>query len=134
MPSPLPMSTVAVSSPWLAVTISTLPSPLKSAAATPRGVAAGREGFLRLERAVAVAQQHAHRVVAPVGGDDVGDAVAGQVGHRHASRGRSRRGRPSAGSKVPLPLPSSTLTLLSTALATTRSGLPSPFKSTTLTE
>src|SRR5438105_1394558 len=36
--------------------------------------------------------------------------------------------------KVPLPLPSSTLTLLLTALTTTRSGLPSRLKSPTATE
>ena len=35
---------------------------------------------------------------------------------------------------MPSPLPSSTLTVLSTALATTRSGLPSPFRSATATE
>ena len=43
----------------------------------------------RLKGAVAVAQKHAHRVVNPVGRDDVGDAVAVQVPHRHRVGARS---------------------------------------------
>ena len=39
-----------------------------------------------LECAVAVAQEHAHVRAGVVGGDDVGDAVAVQVGHRHRDR------------------------------------------------
>ena len=62
--------------------MSTLPSPLKSATATAAGVSPVGNDLLRLERAVAVAKQHAHGVVASVGGDDVGNTVAVQVGHR----------------------------------------------------
>ena len=47
---------------------------------TPHG-----KGLGRLERAVAVAQQHRHRVVAVVGGDDVGVAIA-KVRDRHRIR------------------------------------------------
>ena len=46
----------------------------------------------------------------------------------------SRRRSWSAAWKVPLPLPSSTLTLSLPSLATARSGLPSPLKSPTATD
>ena len=53
----------------------------------------------RLKGAVAVAQKHAHGVVDPVGGDDVGDAVAVQVphGHRGGARSGAERGERQTG-------------------------------------
>ena len=98
------------------------------------GPGADGEGLLGLEGAVAVAQQHAHRVVEGVGGDEVGDAVAVDVRHRHRERlpaggeGLLRRLR-----RCRRPLPSSTLTVSLAELATTRSGLPSPLRSATAT-
>ena len=70
-----------------------MPSPLTSA---------GRDGVRppptakvcrRLEGAVAVAQQHAHRVAAEVGDDQVGPAVAVEVRRPPPKWGRGRRCR-----------------------------------------
>ena len=65
-----------------------------------------------LERAVAVAQQHADLVAAVVGGDDVGDAVAVQIRHGHRDRA-APVANVSFVWNEPSALPSSTLTLLS---------------------
>ena len=62
VPLPLPSSTDTVSLPLFAVMRSGWPSPLTSAVVTEIGSLADREGGLRAERAVAVAQQHRHRV------------------------------------------------------------------------
>ena len=69
-----------------------MPSPVRSATATEIGSLARSEGLLGLERAVAVAQQHADAVVGSVGGDDVGDAVAVQVGHDDLKRAQGGGG------------------------------------------
>src|SRR5439155_5173024 len=50
------------------------------------GIAAGGKLEVVLEGAVAVAQEHAHGTGFVVGGDDVGDAVAIHVRHRHRKR------------------------------------------------
>ena len=62
------------------------PSPLKSPATMASGYEPHRVGDLGLERAVAVAQQHRHVVVEPVGDGQVGAAVAGEVA-RHEGVG-----------------------------------------------
>ncbi len=86
---PVARSTV----PWsrLVSMRSGLPSPLTSA--TRRGilVRAQLQDRLGLERAVAIAQQHADRASAFVGGDNVELAVAVQVRHRDRRRARSDR-------------------------------------------
>ena len=50
------------------------------------------EGLLGLEGAVAVAQQHAHGAAVAIGDDEVGLAVAVEVGHRHANVGLAAGG------------------------------------------
>ena len=65
--------------------MSGLPSPVTSATATESWVIAGGEGLLGLEGPVAVAQQHAYRITAVIGHDDVGFAVAVQIANRHRS-------------------------------------------------
>ena len=91
VPSPLPIRTFI----WprlSAVTRSSLPSPLKSATATEDGKVPSALDLGGLERAVAVAQQHAHRARAlVVGRDHVGMAVIVEVTDRDAEVGRARR-------------------------------------------
>ena len=80
-------------SPRLAVTMSGMPSPLKSADSQRVRVEADGYDFLRLERAVAVAQQHAHGVVHSIGDDEVGLAVAVDVHHRERIAPPTRLGK-----------------------------------------
>ena len=138
-------STDTLLSPWLATTRSGLPSPLRSATATERGVrsrwrrsALGGEGGRGRSRRRRV-QQHRHRGGAVVGDDEVGLAVAVEVADRHGVRRLSRWRSPPwwrrrAWSR-PAPSCSAAPTrVLSPRLATTRSGLPSPLRSPTATE
>ena len=53
-----------------------MPSPFTSATVTDRGSQASGESCLCLEGAVAIAQQHADRVAAGIGDNEVGYAVA----------------------------------------------------------
>ena len=78
--------------------------------------------MLGLEGAVAVAQQHAYRVTVSIGHDEVGFAVAVHIANRHRI-GTLPVAKVCWAWKVPLPLPSSTLTVLLFGLATTRSGI-----------
>ena len=91
VPSPLPSSTPAALSWLLTVTRSGRPSPLTSATTRLDRRLVGGEGPLARERAVAVVEQDAQAVAAVVGGDDVGLAVAGEVGHRHRVGPRADR-------------------------------------------
>ena len=82
----MPMSTLTVLSKALAVTMSGMPSPVRSATATENGcrpvakVVLGREADALI--VPAQVHQHADGVAGRVGDDDVGPAVAGEVGHR----------------------------------------------------
>ena len=81
MPLPLPMSTsTTVALKWL-TTRSGMPLPVRSSTTTSYGPEATGYVDHGLERAFALAQKDAHRVVVLVGDDDVGNAVAVQVGH-----------------------------------------------------
>ena len=83
--------------------------------------------------AIAAAQQHAQRVAVEIGHGDIGSAVAVDVAHRQGN-GLAPTAKVCWVWKVPLPLPSSTLTVSLPLLATTMSGLPSPLTSATATE
>ena len=113
VPSPLPSSTLTVLSPRLDVTMSGMPSPLKSAVTSVNGFEPDREDLLGLKRAVAVAQEHAHGVVDRVGDDEVGLAVAVDV-HRIDRVGPDSGGKTLCGPNVPSPWPSRTATLAPT--------------------
>ena len=63
---------------------------MKSPATIASGLDPDRVGDLGLERAVAVAQQHRHRVVAAVGDGQVEAAVAGEVTRHDGVRVRPR--------------------------------------------
>ena len=86
VPSPLPKSTLTVLALRLPTTRSSLPSPFRSAIASEAGPLPAGKVCCAAERAVAVAQEHAHGVAAVVGRDDVGDAVASQVRDLHFVR------------------------------------------------
>ena len=111
VPSPFPISTLTSSPNVFAVTMSGMLSPAQVGHDHRRRAGADGIDLLRLEGAVAVAQQDTHRVVDVVGGDDVGNAVAGQVRDRHGSVVRANRVVYSRAWKVPSPLPISTLTV-----------------------
>ena len=83
VPSPLPSSTPIALSWLLTVTRSGRPSPLTSATTVWTGERSVAKVCCVPKGSVAVVQQDAHAVAAVVGGDDVGLAVAGQVGHGH---------------------------------------------------
>ena len=137
-------STDTVSSVEFATIRSGLPSPLTSAAVTECGslpVAkvcwAAKQGVVAPGRRRV--QQHRHRAAAAIRDDQVGLAVAVDVGRRHRapdrcrwrkSAGRRRRGWWRPGAVVF----SSTDTVLSFEFATIRSGLPSPLTSAAVTE
>ena len=91
VPLPLPSSTLTLLSTALAATRSGLPSPFKSTTFDRIAAGFGGESRLRPEGAVAVAQPHGHVAGHIVGVDQVGDAVAGQVGHRHRARAGEAR-------------------------------------------
>ena len=78
-------------------------------------------------------QQHAHRAAVIVDDHEVGLAVPVHIPNCHRT-GSVPVAKVCWFWKVPLPLPSSTLTVLLLSLATTRSSLPSPFTSTNATD
>ena len=93
-------------------TLSGMPSPLKSArngVSRQTDAAAGRR---RLEGAVTLAQQHPGRAVVVADGDQVGPAVAVDVGHDGLDRRLVGGEGLLACRKEPSPLFSRTLTLL----------------------
>ena len=107
------------------VTRSDRPSPLTSA--TTVWTEKGRwRSLLIQKRTAAVVEQDAHAIATVVGGDDVGFAVAVQIGHRHGIRAGSRPRRFAAAGMCRRQCPCSTLTLLLAALAVMMSGMPSP--------
>ena len=69
-------------------------------------------------------------VARPVQDDAVGDSVAVEIGQKRRI-GQTDAAPAATGSKVPLPLPSSTPIALSWLLTVTRSGRPSPLTSAT---
>ena len=70
-----------------------MPSPVRSAMATVARAVADGEALLDAEGAVTVAQEDAHRVRFGIGGDDIGPAVAVQVGDGHGGRRQPDRHR-----------------------------------------
>ena len=75
------------------------------------------KGACRLEVPLAVAKQHRHRVIAVVGGDDVGPAIAVDIRHRHRMGFIAHGKGLGATGRLPSPLPSNTDTVLSPGLA-----------------
>ena len=114
MPSPLPSSTLTLFAAVVRHGQVGLAVAVEVAHRHRRGVGADGVGDLRLEGAVAVAQEHADGVGAGIGDGEVGLAVAVEVAQAIDRSGPVPRScRLTAGWKVPSPLPSSTLTVLS---------------------
>ena len=93
MPSPLPSSTLTVPARQLAVTMSSLPLPVRSASVTNRGSAPTLITSGGWNVPSPLPMYTLTVVVELVGNDQIEDSVVGQVAHGHPGLAESARER-----------------------------------------